>query len=183
MPKENIKRAIERGIGPGRDQLREIIYEAFAPYGVVLMILATTDNINRTTSEIRNILERYGGKLGHQGSVAYLFQKCGLIVFEKKDVNEENVFSLAEKVNAYDIDQDETHFFLSFPFANFGRVKEYLGNFRYETCEIDYKPSSYIKIETEDEAKKILNLIDTLEELDDIHKVFGNFDIPDQHLH
>ncbi len=182
MPKENIKRAIERGVGPGHDQLKEIIYEAFAPHSIVFIILATTDSANRTTSEIRNVLERHGGKLGSQGSVAYLFQKCGLITFKKNSISEEDIFSFAEKINAYDIDQDETHFFIFFPFENLGRIKEYLNNLEYDSSEIDYKPGTVIKLENRNEAKKILSLIDALEELDDVYKVFGNFDIPDKYL-
>jgi len=182
MPKDNIQRAIERGVGPNKDLLKEIVYEAFAPYGVALIILATTDNPNRTLAEIRNILDRHEGKLGAQGSVAYLFRKSGLVVFNRGAVNEEDVFSFAEKINAFDIDQDETHFTLYLPFENLGRIKDNLNNLQYEIAEIDYKPMSIVRVENEEKAKKILSLIEALEEHEDVQKVFGNFDIPDQYL-
>ncbi len=182
MPKENIQRAIERGSGPNKDLLKEVIYEAFGPYGVAMLILATTDNPNRTLSEIRNVLDRNGGKLGNQGSVGYLFQKAGLITFKKNEVGEDDVLAFAEKIGAFDIDQDSTHFSLYFPFANLGRIKEYLNNLKYDSAEIDFKPSTSVPISGEGEAKKILNLVDVLEGLDDVQRVFANFDIPDHYL-
>ncbi|MEK7071233.1 MAG: YebC/PmpR family DNA-binding transcriptional regulator, partial [Patescibacteria group bacterium] len=77
MPKDNIARAIEKAAGPEKNQLKEVVYEGFGPEGMALIIVATTDNPNRTISEVRNTLEKMGGKLGSQGSVAYLFHKCG----------------------------------------------------------------------------------------------------------
>lgn len=177
MPKENIKRAIDRGVGPNRDMIKEVLYEAFAPFGVALIISATTDNVNRTLSEIRNVIERHSGKLGNQGSVGYLFQKCGLIVFNKSEVNEEGVFAFADKIGASDIDQDEMHYQIYFPFENLGKIKEFINNLKYVSAEVDYKPSTLMIIDDIDKIKKITSLIDALENLDDVQKVYANFDI------
>lgn len=182
MPKINIDRAVERGVGPGKDTLKELILEAFAPAGVALVILVTTDNINRTVSEVRNILEKYEGKLTNQGSADYLFQKCGLVIFNKGSTSEEEVFAFAQKTSALDIDSDKNHFFVFLPFENLGKIKDHLGRLKYEAAEIDYKPKAVIKVEDKTMAKKILSLVEILESLDDVQKVFANFDIPDEYL-
>ena len=176
MPKENISRAIEHAHGPDKAQLKEIVYEGFAPAGVALIILTTTDNANRTLTEIRNVLERHQGKLGNYGSVSYLFQRCGSIVFGKDKAQEEQVLQFAEKINAIDIQEDELTFSVFFPFENLGKVKDFLGELEEGTAEIDYKPSSLIPISDNQLKEKILGLIKALEELDDVQKVFANID-------
>lgn len=176
MPKENINRAIEHAHGPDKAQLKEIVYEGFALAGVALIILATTDNANRTLTEIRNVLERHQGKLGSYGSVSYLFQRCGSIVFEKDKVQEEQILQFAEKINAIDIQEDELTFSVFFPFENLGKVKDFLGGLGEEPAEIDYKPSSLIPISDNHLKEKILGLIEALEDLDDVQKVFANID-------
>jgi len=173
MPKENIKRAIEKGSGPNKILLKEIIYEGFGPYGVFLLILSTTDNSNRTSSEIRNMLEKHSGKLGTPGSVAYLFKKCAFVSFMKSEVNEESVFKIGEELQAFDINEDDSHFFVFFPFSNFGLLKAHLNNIKYDLAEIDFLPTMPIKLEP-DKEKKILDIIEALESLDDIQRVYSN---------
>ena len=170
MPKDNIARAIERGAGPDRAQLKENIYEAYGPAGAAFMILVTTDNVNRTLSEIRSILERHEGKLASQGSVAYLFRKCAMVVINKSDSKEEDVFRFAEEVNAFDIDEDETHFSIYIPFENLRRIKGHV-------AEIDFKPLNPFPVTNEEHSKKIVSLVEVLEDHDDVQKVFTNADI------
>lgn len=174
MPKENIKRAIEKGFGPNRLMLKEVLYEGFGPFGVFFLILATTDSPNRTSSEIRNMLEKNSGKLGTQGSVSYLFKKCAYVSFMKADVNEEQVFKIGEELQAFDIKDDESHFFIFFPFNNFGLLKAHLNNIKYDLAEIDYLPTTSVELEPEKE-KKVIDLIEALESLDDVHRVYTNF--------
>ncbi|MCS6956681.1 MAG: YebC/PmpR family DNA-binding transcriptional regulator [Patescibacteria group bacterium] len=174
MPKENIKRAIERGLGPQKDQLKEVIYEGFGPYGVSLLILATTDNPNRTFSELRANLERNGGKLAQSGAVSYQFKKCGFIVFNKKDFNQEEIFQISDKIEAFDIDEDEEKYYLYFPYEFIGHIKERLGEIKYEKLEIDFKPQIKVSIDDENKINEIFKLIDFLESSDDIQKVFTN---------
>lgn len=176
MPKENINRAIERASGSDKSQLKEIIYEGFAPGGVVLIIQTTTDNANRTLSEIRNILDKHQGKLGNQGSVKYLFDHCGLVVFEKNKVNEEQALAFSEKINAFDIKEDDQTFSVYFPFENLGKVKEYLNGLEANSVEIDYKPKSLVSIKDPQIGEKIEGLIEALENLDDVQKVFTNYE-------
>ena len=177
MPKENINRAIERASGLDKTQLKEVVYEGFAPGGAALIILATTDNPNRTLSEIRNILEKHQGKLGNQGSVKYLFQRCGLVSFDKIKVKEESVLDFAEKIKAFDIEQDVDNFFVYFPFENLGKTKEFLGGLEGHHAEIDYKPNSSMPIFDRKRGERITDLIEVLEQLDDIHKVFTNAEL------
>ena len=171
MPKENIERAIEKGSGPDRENLQEVIYEAFAPGGINLIIVCTTDNPNRTISEVRNTLERGGGKLGAQGSVAYLFKKCGTAVFDR----EQEALEFAEKVEAFDIEQDGGSFTVYFPFENLGHVSGI-------SAEVDYKPTTDVKIEDRSTANRILRLVESLENLDDVQHVFANFDLPEEFM-
>lgn len=174
MPKENIARAIEKGTGPERSALKEIIYEAFAPGGITILIQATTDNSNRTLTEIKNILERKGGKLGSPGSVIYQFRKCGYVTIAKNKVEENRVFELAQSLNAFDIDQDDSHFFIFFPFDQFGKLKSVLAGVNYEKAEVDYLPNLKITPENTEVEKSVFELVEALESQDDIHKVFTN---------
>ncbi len=170
MPKDNISRAIEKGIGPNKELLKEVVYEVFAPGGTALLILATTDNPNRTLPEVRNVLERRGAKIGNQGSVSYLFQKCGMIVLKKEAAPEDKLLQFSEEAGALDIDQDSENYYVYIPFEKIGKV---------QGAEIDFRPLTKVKIEDETKAANMLSLIEALEELDDVQKVFGNFDIPE----
>ncbi len=174
MPKENIKRAIEKGFGPNKILLKEVIYEGFGPYGVFLLILSTTDNSNRTTSEIRNFLEKNSGKLGTQGSVSYLFKKCAFVSFQKAEVNEEAVFKIGEELQAFDINEDNSHFFVFFPFNNFGLLKTHLSNIKYDLAEIDYLPTMPVILDSPEKEKKVIGIVEALESLDDIQRVYTN---------
>lgn len=178
MPKENIQRAMEKGTGSERTQLKEVVYEAFGPAGSVFIILATADNLNRTLSEIRSILERHEGKLGHKGSVLYLFKKCAVVIFKKSEIEEGKVLSFSEEMNAFDIDEDETHFSVYIPYENLGRIKDHIHDLKYETAEVDFKPITPLPIPNEGNAKKIVSLVNALEQDSDVQKVFTNADIP-----
>ena len=174
MPKENIKRAIEKGSGPDKSILKEIIYEGFAPYGVSLIIQTTTDNHNRTLTEIRNVMDRNNGKLGEAGSVAYMFKKCGLIIFKKSDIDEVKALEISDTLGAFDLDSDESRYYIYFPFENLGHIKDKLKDAKYESAEVDYKPQNTIEITEDEKLAHIDTLIEALETLDDVHKVFTN---------
>jgi YebC/PmpR family DNA-binding regulatory protein len=183
MPKENIKRAIDKGVGPGKESLHEMIYEGFGPKGTVFLIQVATDNSNRTHSEVKSVLEKHHGKSGTQGSVSYLFQKCAVISFDEKENKEEDIYTFADKVEELDLEEDGSTFTVYFPFSNLGHVKEFLGDLKpISPAELDYKPASSVKITDENTARKILNLVENLEALEDVQKVFSNFDIPEKYL-
>ncbi len=174
MPKDNIERAILKGTGPNKDLIKEVLYEAFGPHGVALLIMTTTDNLNRTTSEIRSFLEKKGGKLGSQGSVSYLFEKCGCVILPKLNNTEESVLVFAEKISATDITEDGAYYRLFFPYELLGKLANYCENVKIELSEQEFKPKTTIEL-PKDRADKIIELIDALENLDDVHKVWANF--------
>lgn len=177
MPKDNIERAIKNAIGPDKALLKEVIYEAFGPAGVALIIEATTDNPNRTLSEVRTVLDKHQGKLVGQGAVSYLFKRCGMISFDKNRVNEDQVYELADKIKAFDIGEDEGLFFIYFPFDQFSQLRELVNKDDLSNSEIIFKPQNLVKLEREEEKEKLLNLIEVLEDLDDVQKVFTNADL------
>lgn len=176
MPKDNITRAIEKGHGPDASVLKEIVYEAFGPHGVAMMIQCTTDNTTRTHNEIRSILENRGGKLGSQGSVSYLFQKCSVMQFDTGKVSEDDVFVFADTLHAYDIEEVGSTITVFFPFELFGKAKDSLGTLTPSLSEIEYRPLSLVNVNSEDEAKKVLDIAEALEALDDVHTVYTNLE-------
>lgn len=182
MPKDNIQRAIERAIKEEGEEIQETLFEAFAPGGVALLILATTDNTKRTLSEIKKVLDSEGGKLGSTGATSFLFQKVGLITFEKGKVNQEKILDLVDKIEALDFDEDEENFFVYIPFEMIGQARSFLSEFNYKSLEIDHRPISLVEVQDREIAKKILTIIEALESLDDVQKVFANFNIPDEFL-
>ncbi len=179
MPKDNIARAIEKATGAGKTSLKEVIYEGFAPHKVAILMQSTTDNPNRTVSEIKNILERHGGKLGSQGSVSYLFEKCGYVEIHKKDNSEDEVYQFAEVLKSLDIEEDEVSYHIYVPFDMLGKVKQYGDKITIKSTEIDYKPHISVSLPDVHQIRAILSLTELLESLDDVHKVFTNLDIPD----
>ena len=174
MPKENIERAITKAVGPEKSQLKEVVYEGFAPYGVSLIILATTDSQNQTLSEVRNILERHNSKLGSSGSVGYLFKKCALIIFDKASVTQEKILEVGDLLGAFDIDEDDIRYSIYFPFENLGHIKDKIKDVVYISAEIDYKPQNPILIDDEKKLHIINDIINALEVLDDVQTVFTN---------
>jgi len=180
MPKENIKRAIEKGVGPDTDNIQDMFYEAFGPEGVVFMIHATTDNQNRTFSEIKKTLDRIGGKIGSKGSVSYLFKKCALLIINKKETAEENIYKIADEISSFDIDEDDDSFYIYFPYENMGKIIQKKYKDIQNLPELDYKPIMQIKISETNIAKQVLEIVLQLENLDDVQKVYSNFDIPEE---
>jgi YebC/PmpR family DNA-binding regulatory protein len=176
MPKDTVARAIEKATSPDRNHIKEVVYEAFAPYGVALLIEATTDNANRTHAEVKNMLDRHGGKMGAQGSVAYLFHKCGTLVFDKKNITVDEVLPIADALSMIDIEEDDESIVVYIPFDQVGHAASAVGNIPVEGPQIDYKPNAPVDASTlsEAQAQKIQDIIDTVENLDDVHHVYTN---------
>lgn len=182
MPKENIVKAIERAKGKEGRSLKEAVYEGFAPHSVALIITAATNNPNRTFAEIRAVLEKHGGKLGSSNSIMHLFKKCGLVVFDKNAVTEEQVLLFADKIQAEDIEEDESFWTVYIPFEKIGTLSENLGQIKSAKSDIFYRPLSLVSISDENNAKNIIALVEALEDLDDVNNVYANFDIPESFL-
>jgi len=183
MPKDNIERAIEKGVGGGGAAMEELVYEGYGPGGVALMIEVMTDNRNRSASEIRSILEKNGGNMGATGCVSYLFKRRGSIIFEKSAVDEEALTLAAIDAGAEDILTEESTIEVVTAPEDFERIKEELKNkgFVSDTAEITMVPTTTVKV-TGETAQKVLKLVNLLEDHDDVQKVHANFDIPDEEI-
>jgi len=176
MPKENIQRAIEKGMGGSSANLKEVVYEAFLSHGVACLIQCTTDNSTRTFNEVRMTLESRGGKMGSQGSVSYLFQKCAVMEFDIATQKEDDVFAFAEALNAYDIDESRGKIIVYFPFESFGKAGRALGSLTPTLSEVEYRALTKISVANQEEAQQVIHMAESLEELDDVHLVFINLE-------
>jgi len=181
MPKDTIERAIERGAGGGEgSNVEELIYEGYAPGGVAVLVEVMTDNRNRTVAEVRHAFSKHGGNLGTDGSVAYLFSKQGVISFAP-GTDEDRVMETSLDAGAEDIDVEEDgSISVVTPWDALSGVVTALGeaDLEPEHAEVSMVPSVYVPCD-DDQARTVLKLIDTLEELDDVQNVYSNGDIPD----
>jgi YebC/PmpR family DNA-binding regulatory protein len=185
MPNDNITRAIRRGTGEGGGAiLEEVILEGYGPEGVALMVESLTDNKNRTVSDVRHLLTKYGGNLGEPGCVAWMFDKKGVIVFDRDGVKEDDLLEAALECGAEDLQSDESQFEVLTDPASFLEVKETLEakGFIPVLAELQLRPKTTVRIDAEKSALQVLKLVELLEEHDDINDVFANFDIPEQLL-
>jgi len=184
MPKDNIERAIKKGAGELEGtHYEEFTYEGYAPGGVAVMVDIMTDNKNRTIADIRHIFSKNNGRIGETGCVSYMFLKKGLIVLEKKDVNEDRLMEIALDVGAEDVNDEGDTFEVVTDPRNFEKVKNALdkNSIKYTLAEITMVPQNTIRIEGK-EAEQTLRLVEMLEDSDDVQKVYANFDIPDDVL-
>jgi len=183
MPNDNIKRAIDKGVGGGAASIEELTYEGYGPGGVAMMIEVMTDNRNRAGGEIRNIIEKSGGNLGASGSVSYMFKRKGSIVFDKKGISEEDLTMAAIDAGAEYISSEESTIGVITTPENFEKVRDALKTkgFTPSSAEVTMVPDTTVKV-TGDAAQKVLNLIGKLEDNDDVQAVHANFDISDADL-
>jgi YebC/PmpR family DNA-binding regulatory protein len=179
MPKDNIERAIAKGTGAGADtaQIEAVMYEAYAPGGVAMLIEAMTENRNRTGADVRHLLGKHGGSLGEPGSVAYLFDKRGLIVVDAERYSEDDLMPAIE-AGAEDIAEDEGIFEVLTEPADLTAVRAALeeAGIEIQSSDIAWLPKARVPIE-EDDAAKVMRLIDALEDNDDVDAVHANFDV------
>jgi YebC/PmpR family DNA-binding regulatory protein len=185
MPAENIERAIKRGTGELEGvNYEEIVYEGYGPNGVAVMAEVMTDNRNRTASDIRNIFSKSGGSLGEQGCVNWMFHKKGVILVPRSSgQTEEDIMDAAIEGGAEDVSVGEDYFEILADPSVYNEVKKYLEDkgMKIESSEITMFPDTTIKLD-EAGARKVLRLMDNLNEHDDVQEAYANFDIPDDIL-
>jgi len=184
MPNDTIDRAIKRGTGElGGINYEEVNYEGYGPKGVAILIACLTDNRNRTAPEIRKIFEQRNLNLGGAGSVAWMFKKKGLITVAAADASEEKLMEVALEAGAEDIQQDGDAFEVTCQPSEFEAVKKALqtAGIKTQSAELTMVPQNYVRIEGDD-AKKMLGLMEAIEDHDDVQNVYANFDIPDDIL-
>ena len=182
MPNDNVKMAIKRGTGELPGVVYEsVMYEAYGPGGVALLIDATTDNKNRTTAEIRNIMSKKSGSLAGAGSVSFMFTMKGYFLIEKSQAKEDELMSIALEAGAEDFKSDDKNYEITTTPQDFEKVKQAIDAkaIKCQDAEITMIPSTTVKV-TGGDAKQVLALIDALEDHDDVQQVYANFDIPDE---
>lgn len=184
MPNENIERAIKKGTGDleGVDY-QENTYEAYGPGGVALYIETLTDNVNRTVAEVRHVLNKNGGNLGTDGSVAWMFDYRGRIVFDGTRYPEATLLEAALEAGAQDMEAEEDELTIYTDPGDFHQVQDALRQrgLQWEEAELAMVPKSLVRVEGKD-AEKLLKLLEALEDSDDVQKVYTNADIDESSL-
>jgi YebC/PmpR family DNA-binding regulatory protein len=186
MPKDNIERAIARGAGADSDaqDFETVVYEGYGPGGVAVIVEALTDNRNRTASDVRHAFDKNDGNLGTSGAVAWLFERRGVVLVAADGVDEDELTLAAAEGGADDVALDGSTFeIVSAPEA-LTAVREAVeaAGFSIDSAELTMRPKTTVEVADESAAKKILRLIDQLEENDDVQDVYANFDIPERVL-
>lgn len=181
MPKENIDRAVKKGSGEGgADEFEELTYEGFGPAGVAVLCDALTDNRNRTAGEIRKIFEVHGGNMGGAGAVAWMFERKGLFTIPKEAIEEERLFEFALEAGADDVKDIGNEFEVICSADAFRAVNEALEAAKIPTnvAEMTRIPSNTVELSAED-GRRILDLLEALEENEDVQSVTANYSLPD----
>lgn len=182
MPADNIKRAIQKGTGElASESYDEVTYEGYGPAGVAVMVEAATDNRNRTVADVRSLFNKNGGSLGESGSVAWQFARKGIIVVPAEGQNEDTLFEAALEAGAEELTNQGEAFEISTAPEELGDVKTALAaaGIPVEAAEIRLIPSTTVSLDAES-ARKMLKLMDALEDHDDVQNVSANFDISDE---
>ncbi len=182
MPQDNIIRAIKKGTGElsGAEAFEEVVYEGYGPQGVAVMVRALTDNKRRTAADVRHVFSKYGGSLGENGCVSWLFDEMGYIVFNKDEVDPDAVIEVALDAGALDTKEPEDDNILEVftEVKDFETVKNAFeeAGLKYMNAEITLIPQTQIKLSGK-AAEQMLKLMEALEDIDDVNSVCANFDI------
>lgn len=183
VPKDNIQRAIQKGIGATEgSNYEELVYEGYGPGGVAVIVEVMTDNRNRTAADVRHLFSKYGGNLGESGCVSWMFDRKGLFVIDEiKDLDEEEVMMIALEAGADDFKAEDGEFEITVDPDQFSQVQEVLAenNIKTSVAEVTMIPQTTVPL-LGDEATKMMKLMDALEDHDDIQEVYANFDIPEE---
>ncbi len=185
MPKDNIERAIKRGAGDkDGDAFEELLYEGYAPGGVAMIIACLTDNRNRTAPDVKYTLEHGGGNLGATGSVSFMFDFRSIFVLELGDKSEDDLMELALEAGAEDVEVEEDMATVLGSAVDFLPIKEALegAGLTLLSAETGHVPQNTVQVENKDDARKILKLIDNLEDNDDVQNVYANYEMPDERI-
>ena len=184
MPQENIERSIKKGTGELEGvSYEEVTYEGYGPGGIAIMVEVLTDNKNRASGVIRNIFSKKGGNMAGQGSVNWMFEKRGYIVINKSEIEEDKLMDVVLDAGAEDLKAEDTTYAVTVPQSDFDKVKKAIvdNKIKIEASEITNVPKNTIMV-TGENAKKVLALVNELEDNDDVQNVYANFDIPDNIL-
>jgi YebC/PmpR family DNA-binding regulatory protein len=186
MPKDNIERAVAKGSGADADAqaFETVIYEGYGPEGVAVIVEALTDNRNRTAADVRHLFSKSDGNLGTAGAVAWLFERRGVVLVPADGVDEDELTLAAAEGGADDVELDGSQYQIVAAPEALSTVREAVeaAGFAVESAELTMIPKTTVEVADESAAKKILRLIDALEDNDDVQDVYANFDIPERVL-
>ena len=186
MPKDNIDRAIAKGSGADADAaaFETVVYEGYGPSGVAVIVEALTDNRNRTAGEVRHTFAKNDGNLGGSGAVAWLFERRGIVIVEADGVDEDELMLAAAEGGAEDVARDGSSYQVTSAPEQLATVREAVerAGFTVDAAELTMVPKTTVEVADENEAKKVLRLMDQLEDNDDVQDVYANFDIPERVL-
>jgi YebC/PmpR family DNA-binding regulatory protein len=184
MPKENIQRAIDRGTGEGSDAaaIEHVVFEGYGPGGAAVLVEALTDNRNRTSAEVRHAFSKHNGSLGEPGSVAWIFEKRGVLAVDGARYGEDDLIAAID-AGAEDVREEEDLLRVLCEPGDLSRVREALEatGVEIQSSDLAMEPKSTVEVKGND-AKSLLGLIEALEDDDDVNEVHANFDIPDEVL-
>ncbi len=183
MPKDNIERAINKGSDKDSTSFQEVTYEGYLPHGIAVYIECTTDNTQRTVANIRSVFNKYNGNLGTNGSLSFLFDRKGIFTIPKNDLDEEEFELEIIDAGAEDIEYDDGFFTVTTSMEDFGKMQKKLEEMdvEAENAQLQRIPKDSVTLEP-DEAQKILRIIETFEEDDDVQNVYHNLEITDEML-
>ena len=180
MPKDTIKRAIEKGSGTGETgELEEIVFEGYGPGGVAILVETMTDNRNRTVSDVRHAFTKYGGNLGTDGSVSYLFKKLGIIHLSK-NVSEENLMEVVIESGAEDFSEEDDFYEVTTEANVFNNVLDVFKEkkIEYIDAQLTLRADTLVPLDN-DMSEKVLNIMEFMDDLDDVQEVHTNAEFPD----
>ena len=186
MPKDNIDRAIAKGSGADADAsaFETVVYEGYGPSGVAVIVEALTDNRNRTASDVRHTFAKNDGNLGGSGAVSWLFERRGVVLVPAAGTDEDELTLVAAEGGADDVALDGSSYQVLTAPENLSAVREAIesAGFTIDSAELTMLPKTTVEVADEGDAKKVLRLMDQLEDNDDVQDVYANFDIPEQVL-
>lgn len=182
VPNDNIERIIKKAAGEGNaDNYENVTYEGYGPSGVAVIVEALTDNRNRTAADVRHAFDKYGGNLGTNGCVSFMFKQKGVIVIEREDLDEDTVMMDALEAGGADFSADEDVFEITTEPDDFSAVREDLEKKGYEfvSAEVEMVPDTYTAIADQETQEKMQKMLDLLEDSDDVQNVWHNWDAPE----
>jgi YebC/PmpR family DNA-binding regulatory protein len=183
MPKDNIERAIAKGSGADADgsTYETVVYEGYGPEGVAVLVEALTDNRNRTASEVRHAFTKHGGNLGTTGAVAWQFERRGVVLVSAEGADEDELMTAAAEAGADDVELDGSSYVVTGVPEWLTQVREALqaAGFTVESVELAMVPKTTVAVSDESTARRIVSLVEGLEDTEDVQDVYANFDIPE----
>ena len=184
VPNDNIDRIIKKAAGEGSaDNYEEIVYEGYGPSGIAVIVETLTDNRNRTAADIRHAFDKFGGNMGTSGCVSFMFNRQGVIIIEKEDIDEEKLMEDAIEAGALDFITDEEIYDVRTDPADLGAVRDDLEakGYKYVSAEVEYVPTSTTKLSNPDDITKMGKMLEMFEDNDDVQEVFHNWENEDDY--